>query len=44
MTREHKFRFVHQIIKTGEIKMIYMTLEELEMEDSWQGRVNYKRL
>lgn len=39
-----KFRFVNKIDKTGEIKFRYMSINDLEGEDSWQGKVNYERL
>lgn len=39
-----KFRFVNKIIKTEAIKFDYTSIDELEGEDSWQGKVNYKRL
>ena len=42
--KDVKFRFVNRIKKTGEIKFVYTSINELEMEDSWQGSVNYERL
>lgn len=39
-----KFRFVNRINATGEIKFVYTSINDLEGEDSWQGRVNYSRL
>ena len=42
--KDVKFRFVNRIKKTGEIKFVYTSINELEMEDSWQGEVYYERL
>lgn len=42
--KDVKFRFVNQIKDTKEIKFIYTSINELELEDSWQGKVNYERL
>jgi uncharacterized phage protein (TIGR01671 family) len=42
--KDVKFRFVNRIKQTGEIRFIYTSINELEMEDSWQGPVNYERL
>ena len=39
-----KFRFVNKHKETGEIRFVYTSVDELESEDSWQGRVNYKRI
>jgi len=39
-----KFRFVNKHKETGEIWFVYTSVDELESEDSWQGRVNYKRI
>lgn len=44
MRLDVKFRFVNRIRDTGEIRFIYTNLDEIENEDSWQGRVNYRRL
>lgn len=35
--REIKFRYVEKHKKTGEIKLVYSTLADVEAEDSWQG-------
>jgi len=42
--KDIKFRFVNKIKDTGKIKFDYTSITELEMEDSWQGKVNYVRL
>ena len=42
--KEIKLRFVNQIKKSGKIKFDYTSVNDLEMEDSWQGKVNYKRI
>ena len=39
-----KFRFVNKIKKTGLISFQYTSINEIEGEDSWQGKVNYVRL
>jgi len=39
-----KFRFVNRLKKTGEIEFQYLTIGELEGQDSWQGPVNYERI
>lgn len=35
--REIKFRYIYLRKKTGEYKIKYQTIEEIELEDSWQG-------
>jgi len=42
--KDIKFRFVNKIKKTGEIKFVFTSINDLEMEDSCQGKVNYERL
>ena len=44
MEREIRFRFVNRNKKTGKISMVYTSINDLEMEDSWQGPVNFERL
>lgn len=39
-----KFRFVNQMENTSKIEFVYTSINELESEDSWQGKINYKRL
>ena len=39
-----KFRFVNQMENTSKIEFVYTSINELESEDSWQGKINYKRV
>jgi len=39
-----KFRFVNKQKDNDKITFIYSSINDLEMEDSWQGKVNYERL
>lgn len=42
--REHKFRLVDKHKETGEIHYSYITLDEIEGEDSWQGKTPWIRI